>query len=125
MPGSVAESTGGTQPNLCAIRKGGAQSSGALGCRSQGGGVTTPVVKEMENSLLTLPGRRGKHALITASGDLVSEPLALLTEKTVGEGAGWKSQGDPDCERQVQRYGQNGRGLDKRSLQFGFRVDIS
>lgn len=56
MPGSVAESTGGTQPNPCAIQKGGAQSSGALGCRSQDGGVThnSLVVKEMENSLLTL-----------------------------------------------------------------------
>lgn len=42
MPGSVAESTGGTQPNPCAIWKGGAQSSGALGYRSQAGGVTTP-----------------------------------------------------------------------------------
>lgn len=40
MPGSVAESTGRTQPNLCAIRK--AQSSGALGYRNKDGGVTTP-----------------------------------------------------------------------------------
>lgn len=56
MPGSVAESTGGTQPNPCAIQKGGAQSSGALGFRSQDGGVThnSLVVKEMENSLLSL-----------------------------------------------------------------------
>lgn len=70
-------------------------------------------------------GRRGEQALITASGDLLSERLVLHTGKTVGEGAGWKSQGDLDCERQLQRYGQNDRGLDERNLQFGFRADIS
>lgn len=60
MPGSVAESTGGTQPNPCAIRKGGAQSSGALGYRNKEGGVTTAVVMDMENSLLTLCWEAGK-----------------------------------------------------------------
>ena len=83
------------------------------------------MVKEIENSLLTVLEGGEKQALITASGVLLSEWLALHTGKTVGEGAGWKSQGDPDCERQLQRYGQNDRGLDERNLQFGFRVDIS
>lgn len=60
MPGSVAESAGGTQTNPCAIRKGGAQSSGALGYRSKEGGVAAAVVKEMENSLLTPCWEAGK-----------------------------------------------------------------
>lgn len=61
------------------------------------------MVKEIESSLLTLRWEAGKTSTDHSLRGLATEPLALHTGKTVGEGAGLKSQGDPDCEGQVQR----------------------